>query len=88
MSVTHERDIDWSDDTFTLPNDADVNDDPIRVVFESAIMRDGGSYAVWYEPDTRGAPVEDGLSLDRAKRRAVQLQDEHGSPILETVDEV
>jgi hypothetical protein len=88
MGVKHERDINWSDDVFTLPRNADINDEPIKVYFESNMMREGGSYAVWHEKEIGGAPVEDGLSMSRAKRRAKKLQEKHGSPIIETVEKL
>lgn len=88
MSVSHERDISWGDSVFTLPNDADISGSPIKVVFEENIMSHGGGYAVWHEKELRGSPVEDRLSLSNAKRRAKQLQREHGSPIVESVEVV
>lgn len=86
MSVAHERDINWGNDVFTLPNNTDVSGTPIKVVFTENVMRQGGAYEIWHEKELRGAPVENGLGLYQAKKRAKKLQEKHGSPILAEVE--
>lgn len=82
--LKHERDINWPDSAKTTEQGKYPAARTITVVWQSNLMRDGGSYAVWQGEEL----VKDGLGLDRAKRLALSTQGENGRPIEEAVDRI